>query len=97
MTRLLPNRSPGAHPPTRALRGTDEHGRVRAHLFRMEQSVVLPIFLTQREVADLLRLPERTLEDWRQTRQGPPYEKLGCHIRYEQAELLTWVRERRHG
>ncbi|WP_426183520.1 helix-turn-helix transcriptional regulator [Microbacterium sp. TWP3-1-2b2] len=63
----------------------------------MEQPAVIPIFLTQREVADLLRLPGRTLEDWRQTQQGPPYVKLGRHVRYERAELLAWVRERRHG
>ncbi|AYG05206.1 DNA-binding protein [Gryllotalpicola protaetiae] len=63
----------------------------------MEPAPALPVFLTQREVAEALRLPERTLEDWRQTRQGPPYVKLGHHVRYEQAELLAWVRERRHG
>lgn len=54
----------------------------------------LPVFLTQREVADLLRLPARTLEDWQQIRTGPPYVKLGRHDR---DDLLAWVRERRHG
>jgi hypothetical protein len=67
------------------------------HLLGMEPAPVLPVFLTQREVAEALRLPERTLEDWRQTRQGPPYVKLGHRVRYEQTELLAWVRERRHG
>jgi hypothetical protein len=31
-------------------------------------------FLTQHEVAELLRLPERTLEHWRLTHTGPPYQ-----------------------
>lgn len=45
----------------------------RHHLVGMGSvSSVSPTFLTQREVADLLRLPERTLEDWRLTSQGPP-------------------------
>jgi excisionase family DNA binding protein len=56
-----------------------------------------PVFLTSRQVADLLRVPLRTVEDWRLTRKGPPWLKLGRHVRYEQAELLAWVREHQHG
>lgn len=59
--------------------------------------LLTPVFLTQREVADLLRVPVRTVEDWRLTRSGPPWVKLGRHVRYEQAELLAWVKEHRHG
>ncbi|WP_327017645.1 helix-turn-helix transcriptional regulator [Cryobacterium sp. MP_3.1] len=54
-------------------------------------------FLTQREVAELLRLPERTLEDWRLTHTGPPYLKLGRHVRYDFQDVLAWVHEHRHG
>ena len=54
-------------------------------------------FLTQHEVAELLRLPERTLEDWRLTHAGPPYLKLGRHVRYDVQDVLAWVREHRHG
>ena len=39
-----------------------------------------PTFLTQRELAELLRLHERTLEDWRLTHTGPPYLKLGRSV-----------------
>ena len=52
-----------------------------------------PTFLTQHELAELLRLPERTLEDWRLTHAGPPYLKLGRHVRYEVEDVLAWVRE----
>lgn len=65
----------------------------------MEQSqqISMPVFLTQREVAELLRVPVRTVEDWRLTRSGPPWVKLGRHVRYEQDELLAWVQGKRHG
>lgn len=64
----------------------------------MEQAQsIAPTFLTQREVAELLRLPERTLEDWRLTRHGPPYLKLGRHVRYDLADIVAWTREQRHG
>jgi hypothetical protein len=42
---------------------------------------VEPAFLTQAEVAVLLGVPERTLEGWRLTRSGPPWLKLGRHVR----------------
>ena len=53
-------------------------------------------FLTQHELAELLRLPERTLEDWRLTHTGPPYLKLGRHVRYDVQDVLSWVQEHRH-
>ncbi|MHA7986286.1 helix-turn-helix domain-containing protein [Rathayibacter sp. CAU 1779] len=62
-----------------------------------EQRAAEPVFLTSRQVADLLRVPLRTVEDWRLTRSGPPWLKLGRHVRYEQAALLAWVREHQHG
>jgi hypothetical protein len=58
--------------------------------------LVSPTFLMQREVAELLRLPERTLEDWRLTSQGPPYLKLGRHVRYDLTDVIDWAREQRH-
>jgi excisionase family DNA binding protein len=54
-------------------------------------------FLTQQELAEMLRLPERTLEDWRLTRTGPPYLKFGRHVRYDLHDVLAWAKEHRHG
>ncbi|MET4638310.1 excisionase family DNA binding protein [Mycetocola sp. 2940] len=68
------------------------------HLLGMDLTLqTAPQFLTQHEVAELLRLPERTLEDWRLTHAGPPYLKLGRHVRYDVQDVLTWVQEHRHG
>ncbi|HYI33885.1 MAG TPA: helix-turn-helix domain-containing protein [Glaciibacter sp.] len=64
----------------------------------MDQTTqVAQTFLTQQELAEMLRLPERTLEDWRLTHAGPPYLKLGRHVRYDIHDVLAWVKEHRHG
>ena len=67
------------------------------HLIGMDETQIAPTFLTQHELAELLRLPERTLEDWRLMHAGPPYLKLGRHVRYDVDDVLARVRERRHG
>ncbi len=68
------------------------------HLLGMDaMTQITPTFLTQRELAELLRLPERTLEDWRLTHSGPPYLKLGRHVRYDVHDVLAWVTEHRYG
>ena len=68
------------------------------HLLRMDATTqITPTFLTQRELAELLRMPERTLEDWRLMQTGPPYLKLGRLVRYDVQDVLTWVHEHRHG
>ena len=56
-----------------------------------------PAFLTQAEVAVLLGVPERTLEGWRLTKSGPPWLKLGRHVKYDRNDVLAWAREQRHG
>lgn len=55
-----------------------------------------PGFKTQAEIAEMLQVPERTLEDWRLTRHGPPYLKLGRHVRYDPDDVYAWAREQRH-
>ena len=74
---------------------------VRApHLSGMEAYArieVEPAFLTQAEVAVLLGVPERTLEGWRLTKSGPPWLKLGRHVKYDRDDVLAWAREQRHG
>lgn len=55
-----------------------------------------PDFKTQAEIADIIKVPERTLEDWRLDHVGPPYMKLGRHVRYDLSEVFAWAREQRH-
>ncbi|TFB65034.1 AlpA family transcriptional regulator [Cryobacterium sp. Hz9] len=58
---------------------------------------ITPTFLTQRELSELLRLSERTLEDWRLMHAGPSYIKLGRHVPYDVQDVLTWRQNNRHG
>ena len=50
--------------------------------------------LTTDDLAAMLRLPKRTVEDWRQRGGGPPTVKLGRHIRYRPADVEEWLAAR---
>lgn len=50
------------------------------------------VILTTREVAELLKIPPRTVEDWRISGSGPRYRKIGKHVRYELRDVLAWLR-----
>lgn len=47
--------------------------------------------LTPPQVADWLQVPERTLDDWRYMKKGPPFHKVGKHIRYVAEEVRAWL------
>ena len=69
------------------------------HLMCMDigtSGIAPPDFKTQAEIADIIKVPERTLEDWRLNHVGPPYMKLGRHVRYDLSEVFAWAREQRH-
>ena len=48
-------------------------------------------FLACSETSKLIAKTERTLEWWRETKQGPPYVRLGKTILYRKSELLRWL------
>ena len=71
----------------------------RVHLSGMDTATAAldaPVFLTQHQLAELLHVPERTLEDWRLTQHGPPYLKLGRHVRYDLDDVVAWAKGHRH-
>lgn len=49
--------------------------------------------LTPEQVAELLHVSPRTMEEWRRTRTGPPWRRMGRHIRYLRREVLVWFEE----
>jgi excisionase family DNA binding protein len=51
----------------------------------------LPAFLTAREVADMLRVDERTVLRWAQNDASMPATRLGRVIRFEREPLLRWL------
>ena len=42
------------------------------------------------EVAEYLGVPVNSLKMWRYRKTGPPWLKLGRHVRYRQAALQRW-------
>lgn len=51
--------------------------------------------LTEMEVANLLSVSPRTLQQWRSRGEGPPFLKLGHRsVRYDEAAVEAWVESR---
>lgn len=46
--------------------------------------------LTPKEAAERIRIPEKTLANWRNKRIGPPYRKFGRRVLYPLALLEEW-------
>ena len=49
--------------------------------------------LTPEQVAELLHVSPRTMEEWRRNRTGPPWRRMGRHVRYLRREVLVWFEE----
>lgn len=48
--------------------------------------------MTTAELAEFLRIPAKTLKNWRAAGQGPPYLKIGRGVRYARRDVLAWQR-----
>ncbi|MFD6095010.1 MULTISPECIES: helix-turn-helix transcriptional regulator [Nocardiopsis] len=46
------------------------------------------------DAAAYLRVPPKTLYEWRYKGDGPPSHRIGRYVRYIPAEVRTWVRSR---
>ncbi len=51
----------------------------------------MPRLLKPAEEAALLQVPERTLADWRHRRTGPPWIRVGRHVRYPEDGTVKWL------
>ena len=43
------------------------------------------------DVAELLGVPVATLANWRASGKGPPYLRVGRHVRYRATDVETWI------
>lgn len=44
-----------------------------------------------------IEVPEKTLAQWRYRSEGPPYLKLGGHVRYRRSDVDAWLRSCERG
>lgn len=51
----------------------------------------MPALMTTDELSDHLRIPARTLEAWRRSNSGPPYRRIGKHVRYREDHVVGWL------
>lgn len=47
--------------------------------------------LDPKEVADLLGVPQRTLDQWVYLSKGPSFLKIGRHRRYRPEDVEAWL------
>jgi len=50
--------------------------------------------LTAKQVSERIQRPERTLERWRLTGEGPPFVRLGRRIAYRAEDVERWLGSR---
>lgn len=51
----------------------------------------MPLYLRDKDVANMLGLSPATLAKWRQIGYGPDFVKIGYKIRYAQAAVTSWM------
>ncbi|MFB7311128.1 helix-turn-helix transcriptional regulator [Streptomyces sp. NPDC056192] len=52
-------------------------------------------YLTPDDIAEIFGVPLETVYQWRKRRTGPPGFRIGKHVRYDPAEVQTYVRQRK--
>ncbi|MEV6755816.1 helix-turn-helix domain-containing protein [Streptomyces sp. NPDC051214] len=53
-------------------------------------------YLTPTDIAAMFGVPLETVYQWRKKRTGPPGFRIGKHVRYDPADVRTYVTERQH-
>ena len=51
--------------------------------------------LNSKKAAAFLGISERTLERLRTAGEGPKYVKFGMTVRYDPADILAWIKDRK--
>lgn len=47
-------------------------------------------WITERQTAELLNVPDHTLANWRRSNDAPPWMKKGCNILYHAPSVVLW-------
>ncbi|WP_436492173.1 helix-turn-helix domain-containing protein [Actinokineospora sp. HUAS TT18] len=43
------------------------------------------------DLAAFLKLPPKTLREWRHKGIGPAFKRMGKHVRYQPADVIDWI------
>lgn len=46
---------------------------------------------TPDDLSRFLSIPKKTLREWRSKGYGPPWRKVGKHVRYEPGTVRAWL------
>ena len=52
-----------------------------------------PVWLTRLEFAQRERVPVKTVAEWAYKPTGPPFAKIGRHVRYRLTDIELWEAE----
>lgn len=52
--------------------------------------------MDEKQAAEFLAISPRTLQAWRLTGGGPAFKKIGRVVRYDSADLATFISARTH-
>ena len=50
--------------------------------------------LSPEDLAEREGVPLQTVYSWNRDRSGPPFMKIGRHVRYKLADVITWEESR---
>ncbi|GHB99839.1 helix-turn-helix transcriptional regulator [Streptomyces spinoverrucosus] len=53
-------------------------------------------YLTPDDIAEMFEVPVETVYQWRKKRTGPPGFRIGKHVRYDPADVRTYVAARKN-
>jgi excisionase family DNA binding protein len=48
------------------------------------------VWLSRKQLAERLGIPEKTPAEWASKKSGPRYARFGKHVRYRLADVLEW-------
>ncbi|MFJ4759525.1 helix-turn-helix domain-containing protein [Kocuria marina] len=58
-------------------------------------TVEMPKLMTCREVAEVLKVPVSTVQQWSLRGEGPPSFKIGKHRRFDAEMMARWLADRK--
>lgn len=66
-------------------------------LVRQTADKAVSEFFSPESLGDFLGVPTRTVYSWNYTGTGPPYRRLGKHIRYRRSDVEKWLESQTRG